>query len=99
MKRLLILLFLLSLFSCIKDRETVKLPGQLRKVVKQMDCECDPVLTKILWHSKIYYVMAWKSSACNRSILYYDENGNPFTPNFMTLDAGQFLETVWTCKK
>ena len=96
MRKLLLIVLVLSQFSCTKDKEA-KLPKPLREVVKHTDCNCDPVLTKILWHQDIYYVMSWVSPQCNVPIKYYDKYGNPFTPMWMTLEAGQFLETVWKC--
>ena len=99
MRKLLLFIIVISLFACVKDKVDTKLPKALREVVKNTDCDCDPVLTKILWHNDIYYVMSWVSPQCKLPIKYYDKNGNPFTPMWMTQEAGQFLETVWKCKK
>ena len=98
MRKLLFFIVLASLVSCIKDREVAKLPKPLREVVNHADCNCNPALTKILWHQEIYYVLANRSQACNGAIKYYDKHGNPFTPMWVTLEAGQFIETVWECK-
>lgn len=98
MRKLLLIVVTISLFSCVKDKETVKLPEPLREVVNHTDCNCDPVLTKILWHNDIYYVMSWVAPQCSIANKYYDKYGNPFTPMWVTLEAGQFLETVWKCK-
>ena len=98
MRNLLLFCLVIFLVSCGKDKEADKLPGPLKEVVKHTDCSCDPVLAKIYWHNDIYYVMSWVSPQCNLPIKYYDKNGNPFTPMWLTLEAGQFLETVWKCK-
>src|SRR5689334_6464430 len=98
MKKLLLFFLAVSMFACKKDKETSKLPRALQEVVKHTDCTCNPVLTKILWHNDIYYVMGWTSPECKIPMKYYDKNGNPFTPMWMSLEAGQFLETVWKCK-
>ena len=97
MRKLLLIIIVISLFSCGKDKQIGKLPKPLQEVVKNTSCDCDPVITKIFWHNDIYYVMSWVAPQCSIPIKYYDKYGNPFTPMWMTMEAGQFLETVWKC--
>jgi hypothetical protein len=99
MRKLLFLILVTSMFACSKNKEENKLPRALRNVIKNMDCACDPELTKILLHNKIYYVMGWRSPspACNRPPVYYDENGHQAIPVALADEAGKELAVVWKC--
>src|SRR5690349_2940568 len=102
MRNLLLLVFLVSLFSCNKDKDVDSLPKPLKDIIANTrDCTCKYFIDKYQLvtdnppQTEVLYIMSCDGVACSCASTIYDENGEPTTlPPTHHLE---FVKRIWSC--